>query len=559
MNSMYLLAQTGGDAVSNWPVFVLLISVAFIIVTITVLRLHAFIALIGAALLAAWLSADSMDAFVNAPSLVTEGFGNTAKGVAVVIALAALIGMCLMDSGAADRIVRKFLKVFGEKRAGWALMCSGFVLSIPVFFDTVFFLLAPIARMLGLRTGKNFMFYVMVIGAGGAITHSIVPPTPGPLLVGDMLGLQLGVVIIAGLIGGIIPAIVSVRFARFLDKKTPVPVRETAGSTLDDLKKAVDRPDSELPSFWLSILPVVAPALLLAVASFVDMFEKQGIKEDVVAAMEAEWAPAEFETAVNTSLVSQLTRDAMAEHEGLAESLTMLLDERALGDVLNGPTSAEAAIIYAAVSKASIKAAQEDSSRYSKLHAYTAFLGDKIIALGLGALIAMIILMRQTDMSMQGLSDKCVGPLETAGLIILITCAGGAFGSVIRETGIGDVIKHYGENGGVNFIILAWAVTAFVRIAQGSATVSMITGAGLMAAVIGDGSALDYHPLYIFLAVGFGSITCSWMNDSGFWIVGRLSGFTERETLRTWTPMLTLIAVVGLIETLVVSMIFPFK
>lgn len=559
MNSMYLLAQTGGDAVSNWPVFVLLISVAFIIVTITVLRLHAFIALIGAALLAAWLSADSMDAFVNAPSLVTEGFGNTAKGVAVVIALAALIGMCLMDSGAADRIVRKFLKVFGEKRAGWALMCSGFVLSIPVFFDTVFFLLAPIARMLGLRTGKNFMFYVMVIGAGGAITHSIVPPTPGPLLVGDMLGLQLGVVIIAGLIGGIIPAIVSVRFARFLDKKTPVPVRETAGSTLDDLKKAVDRPDSELPSFGLSILPVVAPALLLAVASFVDMFEKQGIKEDVVAAMEAEWAPAEFETAVNTSLVSQLTRDAMAEHEGLAESLTMLLDERALGDVLNGPTSAEAAIIYAAVSKASIKAAQEDSSRYSKLHAYTSFLGDKIIALGLGALIAVIILMRQTDMSMQGLSDKCVGPLETAGLIILITCAGGAFGSVIRETGIGDVIKHYGENGGVNFIILAWAVTAFVRIAQGSATVSMITGAGLMAAVIGDGSALDYHPLYIFLAVGFGSITCSWMNDSGFWIVGRLSGFTERETLRTWTPMLTLIAVVGLIETLVVSMIFPFK
>lgn len=556
---MYLLAQTGGDAVSNWPVFVLLISVAFIIVTITVLRLHAFIALIGAALLAAWLSADSMDAFVNAPSLVTEGFGNTAKGVAVVIALAALIGMCLMDSGAADRIVRKFLKVFGEKRAGWALMCSGFVLSIPVFFDTVFFLLAPIARMLGLRTGKNFMFYVMVIGAGGAITHSIVPPTPGPLLVGDMLGLQLGVVIIAGLIGGIIPAIVSVRFARFLDKKTPVPVRETAGSTLDDLKKAVDRPDSELPSFGLSILPVVAPALLLAVASFVDMFEKQGIKEDVVAAMEAEWAPAEFETAVNTSLVSQLTRDAMAEHEGLAESLTMLLDERALGDVLNGPTSAEAAIIYAAVSKASIKAAQEDSSRYSKLHAYTSFLGDKIIALGLGALIAVIILMRQTDMSMQGLSDKCVGPLETAGLIILITCAGGAFGSVIRETGIGDVIKHYGENGGVNFIILAWAVTAFVRIAQGSATVSMITGAGLMAAVIGDGSALDYHPLYIFLAVGFGSITCSWMNDSGFWIVGRLSGFTERETLRTWTPMLTLIAVVGLIETLVVSMIFPFK
>jgi GntP family gluconate:H+ symporter len=82
---------------------------------------------------------------------------------------------------------------------------------------------------------------------------------------------------------------------------------------------------------------------------------------------------------------------------------------------------------------------------------------------------------------------------------------------------------------------------------------------GLMSAVIGDGSALDYHPLYIFLAIGFGSITLSWMNDSGFWVVQRLSGFTEKETLKTWSVLLTAIAILGLVQTLVFSKILPLK
>ena len=103
-------------------------------------------------------------------------------------------------------------------------------------------------------------------------------------------------------------------------------------------------------------------------------------------------------------------------------------------------------------------------------------------------------------------------------------------------------------------------VTAIIRIAQGSATVSMITGVGLMSAILTGGDVqLSYHTLYIFLAIGFGSITCSWMNDSGFWIVGKLSGFTQEETFKTWTPLLTLIAVIGLVESLVFSFILPFN
>jgi GntP family gluconate:H+ symporter len=514
MNS--LLAAAEPAAISNWPVAVFLISVGFIVIAITKFRMHAFVALILAALLAGWLTGGPEGYMVAAIGSVSSSFGATAAGVGIVIALAALIGMCLLDSGAADRIVRTFVNAFGEKRAGWALLASGFVLSIPVFFDTMFFLVIPLARMLALRTGKNYLFYVMCIGAGGAITHSIVPPTPGPLLVGNELNLQLGTIIIAGIVAGLPPAIIAMYFARWLDGRNAIPVRAADGVSEAEMKEAAARPESELPSFGASILPIVLPVLLLGAYSFVDMIEEIRLRG-------------------NTEIVSKVEAQVSASLPG---------------DVSEADKAG-------AVKKA-IEAEIDRPAHHSKLHAITKFLGDKIIALGLGALLSMLLLMKQARLTWADIGDRCGGPLETAGVIILITSAGGAFGKMIKQTGIADVMQHYGEAYQINYILLAWIVTALVRIAQGSATVSMITGVGLMSGLL-QTVDLPYHVAYIYLAIGFGSITCSWMNDSGFWIVGRLSGFTERETLKSWTPMLTLIAVVGLVETLVVSMILPFK
>jgi gluconate:H+ symporter, GntP family len=86
----------------------------------------------------------------------------------------------------------------------------------------------------------------------------------------------------------------------------------------------------------------------------------------------------------------------------------------------------------------------------------------------------------------------------------------------------------------------------------------MITTASLMTVIVGDAAALPSHPLYVFLAIGFGSLFCSWMNDSGFWVVGKLSGFTERETLRSWTTMTIVVSVLGLIQIMIMSRLFPF-
>jgi len=122
---------------------------------------------------------------------------------------------------------------------------------------------------------------------------------------------------------------------------------------------------------------------------------------------------------------------------------------------------------------------------------------------------------------------------------------------------VGASLDALTSGGGVDLIWVAWAVAAVLKIAQGSGTVAIITTSAMFAALVGDGSALPYHPLWIYLAIGFGSMMISWMNDSGFWVVCKLSGFSERETLRTWTLGLAVISLVGLAEVAILSRLLP--
>ena len=480
------------STVSYWPLVVLAVSVTFVVVGIALLRLHAFVVLMLAAILVGLMSAQlpgvpPANALVQAVELPMTEFGTAAGRIGFIILLASIIGMCMLESGAADSIVRRIMAVLGETRAALALLASGFLLSIPVFFDTVFFLLVPLARAFALRTGKDYMLYVMAICAGGVLTHSLVAPTPGPLLVAEALrpaGVDLGVSMIAGLAAGVPPAIGALYLVHWLNRRVPVPVRDTPGASLADLHVIVNRPDAELPAFGVSILPVVLPVLLIATTSFIGM--------------------------------------AQASLPGVVSAL-------------GGPES------------------------FTRIKYWLDFVGNRNVAMLIGTAIALWLLARQKKMGIRQLGDTMGPPLEMAGVIILITAAGGAFGAMIRHSGVGDVIAALARGHGLNFVLLAWGVTAVIRLAQGSATVAMVTGVGLMAAIIGDGSALPFHPLYLFLAIGFGSMIGSWMNDSGFWVVGKLSGFTERETLMTWTVLTTFVSVVGLIEVLIASFIIPLR
>lgn len=454
------------------PLTVLAFSVVFIIVAIAWARLHAFFALIFAAIMVGLFTALNQPGdgrFIKAIEAVMVEFGRSAGSIGFTIAIAAVIGVALMDSGAADKIIRRFIAVLGEKRAALALLCCGFVLGIPVFFDTVFFLLVPLARALSLRTGKNYLLYLLAICAGGVITHGTVPPTPGPLVVAETLKIDLGVTIIGGILFGILPAFAGLLWAKWIDRKMPLPVRETSGSSLTSLTEIANRGEDQLPGFIPSIAPVILPVILIAAASIASAM-KSSLSSDVV-------------------------------------------------DVAQ-------------------------------------FFGNKNVALLLGAIIALVVYARQKKISFKKAGDILGPPLEVAGVIILITAAGGAYGAMIKNAGVGDSVKDLAQGSAINYVLLAWVLAAVVRVAQGSATVAMITASSILLSMAGaDGFGV--HPLYVFLAVGYGATALSWMNDSGFWVISRLGGLTEGEALRSWSVLLTIIGIAGLIQAMIAAAIWP--
>lgn len=478
-----ILAAT--PLVDFWPFAVLIASVGFIMLAIGKLKLHPFIALILAALFVGILARfipESTDvkgvtvisSLADVVKLTLEGLGNTAGGVAISIGLASIIGFCLMESGGADRVVRWFLSIFGEKRAGIALLVSAYILSIPIFFDTMFLLMAPLAQALYLRTGKNYLLYILCVCAGAVVTHSLTVPHPGPIAAVDTLGIDVGFSILAGIICGIIPAAVGYGIARLISSRMTVPLRETPGSRIEDLKAIIDKPLSALPSLGGSLIPVILPIVLIMIASFLKVADQSAAAVD---------------------------RQVPVFRE--------IID----------------------------------------------FLGDKNIALFIGTFFAIWLVAKQKGWKLPEVGKTLSAPLETAGIIILITSAGGAFGYMIRNAGVGGAVSKMSEGMGMNLILLAYVMTFIIRVAQGSATVAMITGSAIILPMMGP--ELGYHPVYIYLGIGFGSFAASWMNDSGFWVVSRLSGMTEKETLKSFTVMLTVISLSGLLVTLIASKLLP--
>jgi GntP family gluconate:H+ symporter len=183
------------------------------------------------------------------------------------------------------------------------------------------------------------------------------------------------------------------------------------------------------------------------------------------------------------------------------------------------------------------------------------FVGHRCVALFIGAGAAIGVLMRQRGLSLGQIGARIGPPLETAGIIILITSAGGAFGASLESAGIGKAIAALAAGRHVNLIVLAYIVAMVLRIAQGSVTVAMIAAAGIMAPMAAG--PLPYHPIYLFLAVGYGALFVSWMNDSGFWVISRLSGLSEKQTLASWTVLTAVLSVSGLLVTLALAAVLP--
>ncbi len=484
------------------PLWLMLIGMIVVLGGILALRLHAFLALIlGAIIVGSLTATPALRQFAQDKNMtaaetealiqqsvgerVAGAFGRTCTKIGILIAMASIIGKFLLESGAAERIVRSLLKLLGEKRAPCAFLSSGFLLGMPVFFDTVFYLMMPLGKAMGIKVGRNYGLYIMAIVAGATMTHSLVPPTPGPLFVAGELGVNIGLMIIGGIVVGFFTVSAGYLYALWANRKWPIPVRDTADVSVADLRSMAEKDEATLPPFWLSILPIVLPVILIAGGTFFDS-----------------WVKTQSPTTTTPWW----------------RSIAVLIDN----------------------------------------------LGNPNVALTISAAIALVTFAwwnrdhKSKTPSNGGKNIKAFlqNALSSGGLIILITSAGGAFGGILQQTGIGYRIQELATSYHIAVLPLAFCVTAIVRTAQGSATVAMITAVGILGGLAGSGQ-MGFHPVYLALVIGCGSKLIPWMNDSGFWVICKMSGMTEGETLKTCSTMMTLMGIVGLLVIMILAHLFP--
>lgn len=423
--------------------------IALLLILILYFKIQAFISLLISSILVGIIAGMEPSAIITT---MQEGMGNTLGFVAVIVGLGAMFGAILETTGGAEALAQYMLSKFGEKNASWALMITGFFVAIPVFFDVAFIILVPLIYSLQRKTRKSLLLYGIPLLAGLAITHTFIPPTPGPVAVADILKADLGWVILIGFCTSIPTAIIAGPvFAKYISKKIQIEAPK--------LKEAQNT-EINLPSVGL-ILSIIGIPILLIVG--------------------------------NT--------------------------------VLNSPLFSEESIPIA-------------------LKKWLQMIGHPFTALIIANLIAWYLLgikKGATKSSLLKITTKSMGP---AGIIILLTGAGGVFKQVLVNTGTGTMLANYFSQAGVSIFFFAFIAAVSVRVLQGSATVAMITAAGLTAPLLVNDIG-EIQKALLVIAIASGASIMSHVNDSGFWLVGKYLGLTEKQTFKSWTVMTTIIAITG--------------
>lgn len=422
-------------------------------------KLQAFIALLLTSALVGIASGMPLGSVIDS---LKNGMGGTLGFVAVVVGLGAMFGSILEASGGIERLANTLLDKFGEDKAQWAMGITGFIVAIPVFFDVGFVILVPLVYGLAKKSGRSLLYYGIPLVSGLAVTHSFIPPTPGPIAVADLLNADLGWVILFGMIAGIPTMIISgPYFGRYIGGKIHIEVPDTFQTVSGFGSK-------KIPGFATVTIIILIPLFLI-----------------------------------------------------LFNTLSGVLLEN------------------------------QDSN---PLKSFLGFIGHPFIALLIAILLATIFLGVRSGFSKEELQKITTKALEPAGIIILITGAGGVFKQVLIDSGVGEILANMMAASTMPPVILAFAVAAIVRVAQGSATVAMITAAGIISPITSilqlEGAALGL----IVIAISAGASILSHVNDSGFWLVSRYLGLTEQQTLQSWTVMVTVLSLTGLFVVYIISL-----
>lgn len=426
-------------------------------------KIHPFLAMIIAASVTGLVGGMGAADVVGS---ITKGFGNTLGSIGIIIGFGVMMGEIFEISGAAKKMAQVFVKKLGKGREELALAITGFLVSIPIFCDSGFVVLSPLAKSISRNTGKSVISLGLSLAIGLVITHSLVPPTPGPVGVAGIYGANVGTVLLLGIICAIPMTIAGLMYAKYIGNKMyriPSEDGETylTEYTAPSNENALGDESEVLPSTFMSFMPIIVPIVLILISTVSSLFKYEG---------------------------------------GMSE-------------VIN-------------------------------------FLGSPIIAVGIGLIVAIYGLGAKYE------RKEIIGAMEkgikSAGVIMLVTGAGGALGMIIRDSGAGDYIAGLIAQTALPAVVIPFAISSIIRLIQGSGTVAMTTAASVTAPMM---ATLGLSPELAVLSACIGSLVFSHFNDSYFWVVNRTLGVTEaKEQIRGYSIASTIVWAVGFVELLIASL-----
>ncbi len=420
---------------------VLVLAIVFIIVATAKVKLHPFLALIFAAYLVGLLVGMPLDTLTDT---ITTGFGNMMRYIGLVIVTGTIIGVILDKSGAALRMAEVVLRVVGEQRPQLAMSLIGAIVSVPVFCDSGYVILSSLSKATARRAKVPLASMSVALATGLYATHTLVPPTPGPIAAAGNIGAAdyLGVVMLMGTLVSVPTIAVGYFWATRVAASIQISEEE-----LPFPDEAPEQPVEQLPHVWKALAPIVVPVFLIGLGSVISFTDYAG-----------------------------------------TGAATML------------------------------------------------FLGAPTTALLVGLLFAMLLLPRFDEATLTGWIGAGI---QGAAPILLITCAGGAFGSVLSATPVADLIKGLAEGGlfgGPFVLVLPFVIAACLKSAQGSSTAALVVTSALVAPFLAGMDVVSPVQLsLVVMAIGAGAMTVSHANDSYFWVVTQFSGMSVKDAYKAQT------------------------
>ncbi|MGY1714464.1 GntP family permease [Geodermatophilus nigrescens] len=469
-------------------------AVGVLLFLIMKLKLHAFLALVLVSLLTALATRIPV---ADVVTTLTTGFGSTLANVALLVGLGAMLGRLLEHSGGAQVLADSLIRRFGEKRAPLALGVAALLFGFPIFFDAGLVVFLPIVFTVAARLGGSLLTYGLPVAGAFAVMHAFVPPHPGPVAAAELIGADIGLTLVFGLLIGL-PTwyLGGYLFGLWAGRRYDVAVPDILAD--GSPRTADDEPDPSVEG--------TSPAIASGGSS-------AGARTGTATRP----APPRFGTVVGILLLP----------------LVLIFLNTGLSTLASAGVVDESSVV--------VQAGQ--------------LVGATPVALLITVLVASVVLglrRGQSGAQVESIVNSALGPVCA---IILITGAGGMFGGVLRASGIGTALADVLGDIGLPVIVAAFVVSVLLRIAQGSATVALTTTAGLMAPVIEASDGLTSIDLaLIVIAIAAGATVLSHVNDSGFWLVSRFFQMDEKTTLKTWTVMETLLGTIGFALALVLSL-----